>query len=52
MLAIVNLSDTSTKKGAVPVPVELRGLPDGIEVLEVEPATITVLLNDPAPQTP
>ena len=52
VLAIVNLSDTSTKKGAVPVPVELRGLPDGIEVLEVEPATITVLLNDPAPQTP
>jgi YbbR domain-containing protein len=48
VLAIVSLSETSTKKGAVAVPVELRGLPDGIEVLEVEPSAITVLLNEPA----
>jgi len=47
VLAIVNLSDTSAKKGAVLVPVELRGLPDEIEVLEVKPAAITVLLNEP-----
>jgi YbbR domain-containing protein len=50
VLAIVNLSDASAKKGAVAVPVELRGLPDEVEVLELEPATITVLLGDsPSP---
>jgi YbbR domain-containing protein len=48
VLAIVSLSETSTKKGAVAVPVELRGLPDGIEVLGIEPSAITVLLNEPA----
>ena len=48
VLAIVNLSETSTKKDAVVVPVELRGLPDGIEVLGVEPAAITVLFNEPS----
>ncbi|MDH3654456.1 MAG: CdaR family protein [Myxococcales bacterium] len=47
VLAIVSLSETSTKKGAVAVPVELRGLPDGIEVLGVEPSAITVLFNEP-----
>jgi YbbR domain-containing protein len=46
ILAIVNLSDTPTKKGALAVPVELRGLPDGVEVIELEPATITVLMGD------
>ena len=50
VLAIVQLSDVSAKKGAVAVPVELRGLPDEVEVLELEPATITVLLGDsPSP---
>ncbi len=48
VLAIVSVSETSTKRGAVVVPVELRGLPDGIEVLGVEPSAITVLLNEPA----
>ncbi|MGB9338118.1 MAG: CdaR family protein [Polyangiales bacterium] len=53
VLAIVNLTDTTAKRGAVTVAVELRGLPEGIEVLQVEPATITVLLNDPPlPQDP
>jgi len=47
VLAIVNLSDSSMKKSPMSVPVELRGLPDGVEVLEVEPSTITVLLNEP-----
>ena len=47
VLAIVSLSEASTKKGAVAVPVELRGLPDGIEVLGVEPSAITVLFNEP-----
>jgi len=50
VLAIVQLSDVSAKKGAVAVPVELRGLPDEVEVLELEPAVITVLLGDaPSP---
>lgn len=47
VLAIVSLSGTSPKKGAVAVPVELRGLPDGIEVLGVQPSAITVLFNEP-----
>jgi YbbR domain-containing protein len=51
VLAIVQLSDVSAKKGAVAVPVELRGLPDEVEVLELEPAMITVLLGD-APSPP
>ncbi len=46
VLAIVSLSEASTKKGPVAVPVELRGLPDGIEVLGVEPRSITVLFNE------
>jgi len=46
VLAIVNLSDASAKKGAVAVPVELRGLPDEVEVIELEPAMVTVLLGE------
>jgi hypothetical protein len=46
VLAIVNLSDVPLKKGALAVPVELRGLPDEIEVLDLEPAIITVLLGE------
>jgi len=46
VLAIVNLSDAPLKKGALAVPVELRGLPDGVEVLDLEPAIITVLLGE------
>jgi YbbR domain-containing protein len=46
VLAIVNLSDAPVKKGALAVPVELRGLPDEVEVLELKPAIITVLLAD------
>jgi len=52
VLAIVQLSDVSAKKGAVAVPVELRGLPDEVEVLELEPAMITVLLGDAPPPSP
>jgi len=47
VLAIVSLSGTTPKKGAVAVPVELRGLPDAIEVLGVQPSAITVLFNEP-----
>lgn len=46
VLAIVNLTNSPVHKGAVAVPVELRGLPDGIQVLEIEPAAVTVLLGD------
>jgi len=46
VLAIVNVSEVPVKKGAVAVPVELRGLPDEVEVLELEPAIITVLLGE------
>jgi YbbR domain-containing protein len=46
VLAIVSLNAASPKKGPVAVPVELRGLPDGIEVLEVEPRAVTVLFNE------
>jgi len=46
VLAIVNLSDAPVKKGALAVPVELRGLPDEVEVIALEPAIITVLLGD------
>ena len=49
VLAIVHLSDVPAKKGAVMVPVELRGLPDEVEVLDVEPAAITVLLGEQTP---
>lgn len=46
VLAIVNLSDAPVKTGAVTVPVELRGLPDEVEVIDLEPAMVTVLLGD------
>jgi YbbR domain-containing protein len=46
VLAIVNLSDAAGKKGSVAVPVELRGLPDEVEVLDIEPAMVTVLLGE------
>jgi len=46
VLAVANLGDAPTDKGSVEVPVEIRGLPDGIEVLELRPATVTVLLPD------
>jgi hypothetical protein len=48
VLAIVHLSDVPPKKGAVAVPVVLRGLPDEVEVLDVEPAAVTVLLGEQA----
>lgn len=46
VLAIVSLNEASAKKGPVAVPVELRGLPDGIEVLGIEPRSVTVLFNE------
>jgi YbbR domain-containing protein len=46
ILAIVNLTGTLATKSSVSVPVELRGLPDGVEVVAIEPASVTVLLPD------
>jgi len=45
LLAIVNVVAAPEDKGARSLPVELRGLPDGIELLEVIPSTVTVLLG-------
>ena len=47
VLAIVNLSNAPTDRTSLAVPVELRGLPDGIEVVTIEPAAITVLMPQP-----
>ena len=44
--AIVDLKDKRVKQGAVAVPVELRGLPDEVEVLQVDPGAVTVLLGE------
>jgi YbbR domain-containing protein len=49
VLAIVSLSDTMVSKGSVSVPVELRGVPDGVEILAIEPPSVTVLLPEPTP---
>jgi YbbR domain-containing protein len=46
VLAIVNLSDSLVSKGSLSVPVELRGLPDGLEVISIEPSSVTVLLPE------
>lgn len=46
VLAIVNLGEVEPKKGNIRVPVELRGLPDGVEVIEVEPGEVTVELEE------
>jgi YbbR domain-containing protein len=44
VLAIVNLTGILADKGPISVPVELRGVPHGIEVLGIEPRSVTVLL--------
>jgi hypothetical protein len=50
VLAIVNLEDVEATDGPVSAPVELRGLPDELEVVAIEPAFVTVLLpNAPSP---
>lgn len=46
VLAIVNLSELEPRQGIIRVPVELRGLPDGVEVIEVEPAEVIVQLEE------
>ena len=46
VLAIVNLSDADAVKGPVSVRVELRGLPDELEVVAIEPASVTAVLPE------
>jgi YbbR domain-containing protein len=46
VLAIVNLGAFQLQKGNFRVPVELRGLPDGVEAVEVQPGEITVELEE------
>ena len=46
VLAIVNLSNTPANKGPLAVPVELRGLPDEVAVIEIAPAMVTVLFAE------
>ncbi len=46
VLAIINLGEVEPKEGNIRVPVELRGLPDGVEVIEVEPGEVTVELEE------
>lgn len=48
VLAIVNLSNAPAR-GPVSVPVELRGVPTGIDVVAIEPASVTVLLDETNP---
>lgn len=52
ILAIAHLSGGDTDRTSVSVPVELRGLPEGVAVLEVKPSTVTVLLPAPTPPDP
>lgn len=52
ILAIVNVADTMISKGAVSVPVELRGLPDEVEVIAIQPSSVTVLLPEPPQPVP
>lgn len=46
VLAIVKLSDLPATKSSVSVPVELRGLPVGIEVIQLDPASVTVSFGE------
>ncbi len=46
--AAVDLSEAPEARTSMSAPVEIRGLPDGVEALDVDPPVVTVLLaNDP-----
>ena len=49
ILAIVKLTDAMLSKGSVSMPVELRGVPDEIEIIAIQPASVTVLLPEAPP---
>ncbi|MGD8824199.1 MAG: CdaR family protein [Myxococcales bacterium] len=42
--ATVDLTDTTEHRGSVTVPVQIRGLPDKVDVLDIDPPAVTVLL--------
>ncbi|MDH3200169.1 MAG: CdaR family protein [Myxococcales bacterium] len=46
VLAVVNLGALEPQKGNFRVPVELRGLPDGVEAIEITPNEVTVALEE------
>ena len=50
VLAIANVVAAPDDKGTRSVPVEVRGLPDGVELLEAVPANVTVLLGHSDPR--
>lgn len=43
--AVVDLADPPETRGSVSVPVQVRGLPPDVEVLDVDPPEVTVLLS-------
>lgn len=47
VLAVISLRALDPPRGNVRAPVELRGLPDGVEVVAVEPSEITVQFEEP-----
>ncbi len=49
VLAVVDLSVLGPQAGNVRVPVELRGLPDDVEVVAVQPREVTVGLEERGP---
>ena len=46
VLAIISLGELEPQTGNIRVPVELRGLPDGVEAIVVEPREVTVQLEE------
>ena len=49
VLAIVNVAKTDPAQDSVTAPVELRGLPEGLEIVGIEPAFVTVSLPGARP---
>lgn len=49
LIPFVDLSALGTEKGAVPMRVELRGVPEGIDVVAIEPAEVLVQRADLSP---
>ncbi len=46
VVAFVDLSRLGPEKGNYRVPVELRGLPEGVEAIQIDPVQVTVELDD------
>ena len=50
--AAVDLTNTPEHKGSVAMPVQIRGLPDKVDVLDIDPPMVTVLLPVSAAHVP